>query len=305
MSRSWGSAPNKSGAVQQSLPMATRRTTPQPPDPPLALTVARSEAGRKIQIQIDRGRQIAGRRIASDEDLTQARHERDRWVSFCTELLKKMFTNGTIAVEFSEYVGGVTYVNAGLDFYARSFVEEINEYMNRLVSIAERLELIDEPRDARPLAEARVGTTGDSRKVFVVHGRDEARRESVARFLTKLELIPIILHEQPSRGGTVIEKIGANADVEFAVVILTGDDVGALKGDEANLLPRARQNVIAELGYFVGRIGREKVCALYEHGVELPSDFAGVVYVSLAQGWELAVAKEIRAAGIPVDLNHL
>jgi predicted nucleotide-binding protein len=87
---------------------------------------------------------------------------------------------------------------------------------------------------------------------------------------------PIVLHEQASRGKTVIEQFEAHADVEFAVVLLTGNDVGAAKSEPAKLQPRARQNVILELGCFTGRIGRDRVCALYENGVELPSDYDGV-----------------------------
>ena len=128
--------------------------------------------------------------------------------------------------------------------------------------------------------------------------------ETVARFLEKLRLDPIILHEQPSMGRTVIEKFEAHADVGFAVVLLTPDDMGGLaSGGEVK--PRARQNVILELGYFIGSLGRAKVCALYVEGVEIPSDIHGVLYVSYdaAGGWRLKLASEIRAAGLPVDMN--
>jgi predicted nucleotide-binding protein len=65
--------------------------------------------------------------------------------------------------------------------------------------------------------------------------------------------------------------------------------------------------VIFELGFFIGKLGRERVCALFETGVEIPSDYAGVVFVELdpRQSWRFEVAKEIRAAGLPVDLNDV
>jgi predicted nucleotide-binding protein len=97
-------------------------------------------------------------------------------------------------------------------------------------------------------------------------------KESVARFLEKLDLRPIILHEQPNKGRTVIEKFEAHSDVGFAVVLLTPDDVGGLASSPDKLSRRARQNVILELGYFIGKLGRAKVCALYKEGVEIPSD---------------------------------
>jgi predicted nucleotide-binding protein len=145
----------------------------------------------------------------------------------------------------------------------------------------------------------------NSRKVFLVHGHDEAVKLAVARFLEKLGLEPVILHEQPNKGQTVIEKFEANSDVGFAVVLLTPDDEGrAATGKD--LRPRARQNVILELGYFIGKLCRPRVCALYKEGVELPSDIHGVIYVPYdgAGGWRLELARELKAAGIDVDLNR-
>lgn len=88
-------------------------------------------------------------------------------------------------------------------------------------------------------------------------------------------------------------------------MLLTADDVGAKVSERDNLHLRARQNVILELGYFVDKIERGNVCALYEDGVEIPSDYHRVGYVSLSGGWQFELAKEIRAAGIDVDLNLL
>jgi predicted nucleotide-binding protein len=140
-----------------------------------------------------------------------------------------------------------------------------------------------------------------SRKVFIVHGHDDGVREAVARFLERVGLEPIILHEQPSRGRTVIEKFEAHRDVGFAVVLLTPDDEGCERGGKPR--PRARQNVVLELGYFVGVLGRDRVCALRRGDVEIPSDFAGVVYVPFdgSDGWKQALGKELEGAGFTID----
>lgn len=146
----------------------------------------------------------------------------------------------------------------------------------------------------------------DKTKVFIVHGHDDGPRESVARFLEKMGLQPIILHEQASRGMTIPEKLIAHGDVGFAVVLLTADDMGRAKAStEEN--PRARQNVILELGYFVGRLGRDKVCALKKGGIEMPSDYVGTVYINWDDGnaWKVELAKELRAAGYEADLNRI
>nr|WP_301273870.1 nucleotide-binding protein [Acetobacter cerevisiae] len=149
-------------------------------------------------------------------------------------------------------------------------------------------------------------TSVDLNKIFVVHGRDNGTKETVARFLEQQGLQPVILHEQPSRGMTIPEKLIANSDVGFAVVLLTPDDVGRAKTDTEEK-PRARQNVMLELGYFVGRLGRDKVCALLKDTVELPSDYVGVVYVSWddADAWKMELAKEMHAAGYDVDFNKV
>jgi hypothetical protein len=145
-----------------------------------------------------------------------------------------------------------------------------------------------------------------SEKIFIVHGHDGEARESVARFISSLGLHPIILHEQANRGRTVIEKVEAHGDVGFAVVLLTPDDLGKAKNG-TELEPRARQNVLLELGYFFGRLGRENVCALKRGEVEVPSDFAGVVWESMdvGTGWKLSLGRELQAAGYPIDWNKV
>lgn len=127
----------------------------------------------------------------------------------------------------------------------------------------------------------------------------------MARFLEQLGLKPIILHEQPDKGRTIIEKFEAHANVGFAVVLLTPDDDGGLAGS-GSLAPRARQNVILELGYFIGKLGRSRVCALKAPVVEEPSDMTGVLYVPLDVygNWKIQLARELKAAMIDVDLNR-
>ena len=127
--------------------------------------------------------------------------------------------------------------------------------------------------------------------------------------MEKLGLQVIILDEQVSCGSpTIIEKLERHSLVQFAVVLMTADDIGGKKGDTPeSLQARARQNVVLELGYFMGKIGRHKVCVLYEKGVELPSDYYGVVFIEIDEkgAWRYALAKELRQGGLAVDLNRL
>ncbi len=144
-----------------------------------------------------------------------------------------------------------------------------------------------------------------SRKIFIVHGHDDGARETVARFLERIGLEAVILHEQANQGRTIIEKVVANSEVGFAVVLLTPDDEGCVKGGTPE--PRARQNVLLELGYFIGRLGRAKVCALKRGTLEIPSDFAGVVWEAMDSngGWKRVLARELEAAGHSIDWNKV
>lgn len=127
----------------------------------------------------------------------------------------------------------------------------------------------------------------------------------MARFLAQIGLEPIILHEQANQGRTVIEKVEAHGNVGFAVVLLTPDDEGCQKGGTPQ--PRARQNVLLELGYFVGLLGRKHVCALKRGDVEIPSDFGGVVYepYDSGGGWKQILGRELQAIGHEIDWNKV
>jgi len=162
--------------------------------------------------------------------------------------------------------------------------------------------------DAAPEANAISTEPSDRNRVFIVHGHDDAAREMVARFITTVGLEPVILHEQVNKGATIPEKLIANSNVGFAVVLLTPDDVGRSKTtSEAADQPRARQNVLLELGYFVGKLGREKVCALKRGDLEIPSDYIGVVWTDFdnAGGWRMKLGRELQAAGYDIDWNKV
>jgi predicted nucleotide-binding protein len=145
-----------------------------------------------------------------------------------------------------------------------------------------------------------------SREIFIVHGHDEGPREAVARFIEKLGFDAIILHERPNKGRTIIAKFREEAaDVGFAIVLITADDVGKAN-DDAALKPRARQNVIFELGFFIGALRPDHVAALVKGDIELPSDYDGVVYISMDEDeWRTKLAKELEAADYDIDWNKV
>jgi predicted nucleotide-binding protein len=139
--------------------------------------------------------------------------------------------------------------------------------------------------------------------VFIVHGRDPTNlRLVVARFLEKLGVHAIILHEVPSKGRTIITKFQEEAaNVRFAVVLMTPDDEGGPVGGPYR--KRARQNVVFELAFFIGKLGEANVAALVQADLERPSDFDGVVYIPYDDhgAWKQRLAVELKAASINFD----
>ncbi|WP_444914522.1 TIR domain-containing protein [Microbulbifer sp. TRSA007] len=140
-------------------------------------------------------------------------------------------------------------------------------------------------------------------KVFIVHGHDDLAKVTLARFLDQVGLEPIILHEQASSSQTIIEKIESHSDVGYAIVLYTPCDTGAKEGNDP--APRARQNVVFEHGYFIGKLGRSKVAALVKGHIETPNDISGVVYIDLDDrgAWKMDVSKELAQAGFSIDLS--
>ena len=154
-----------------------------------------------------------------------------------------------------------------------------------------------------------IKTKPETNKVFVVHGHDEEMKQTVARKLEKLDLEPIILHELPNRARTIIEKFEASSEmISFAIVLLSPDD----KGCEADNFPesaklRTRQNVMLELGYFIGKLGRNNVLVLLKDEIDFehPSDIVGILYTLFKDGWEFEMVRELQSCGYDVDANNL
>lgn len=186
--------------------------------------------------------------------------------------------------------------------YRQQCVQEAIARLQSLIGIVDEKTVKPDTRSSAPASSA------PSRRVFLVHGHNEEVKQTVARVLEKLDLQPIILHEQPDKSRTIIEKFEDYADVGFAVILMTGDD----RGGQSTASPdtyrlRARQNVLLEMGFFLGSLGRGRVCVLYDPEVEMPSDYSGVLFKKLepGDGWKLELAREINAAGIDVNLKGL
>jgi predicted nucleotide-binding protein len=268
----------------------------------------RVEAENRIQTQIEKGKQLLQLPIGNEAELDKAQAEWKKWSDYNAELLKRVVDTDELVGAYYPGGGVISLRPRSLGERVREFYSDVQDRVTRLESILDRLELIPEsPSLPQPTIPRRIESTESSNRVFVVHGHDEEAKQSVARCIEKLGLTALILHEQPNQGRTVIEKFEDYADVGFAVVLLTPDDVGASKSQKDNLRERARQNVIFELGFFIGVLGRHRVCALHKGDVEFPSDFSGILWVRMDSddAWRFTLAREMKAAGLDVDLNKL
>lgn len=148
--------------------------------------------------------------------------------------------------------------------------------------------------------------SSNSNKIFIVHGHDNEAKQELARTLEKGGFVPIILHEQPDDGMTIIEKIEHYSDVCYAVVLYTECDIGRDKNAPSGAeRSRARQNVVFEHGYLIAKLGRSRVSALVKGDVEKPGDISGIVYITMdaAGAWKIQLANNMQNVGAPVDLN--
>lgn len=212
-----------------------------------------------------------------------------------------------VRFRYDERVKELTDISSGrlaFDLAIESWETNRNHWMIKDIEVTQVLSehnLINQP-DTMEFPASQNAVTN----VFLVHGHDEGMMHAVARCLTQVGLSPIILAEQPDGGKTIIEKFETHANLsKFAVVLISGDDIAGKQGEPQQL--RARQNVILELGYFIGKLGRRNVCAIKRGEVELPSDIIGIIWKNYdsAGAWRIGLISELRNAGISVDANRI
>jgi len=276
------------------------------------LTTSKEEFKVELEKRIERGQEILDTQIQSVPQFEEVKQTFYNWSSFNAELLKQSFNNPD-----NEYKIDYERVNSfsfGLIGGRTSVAEEIQTFrgkitnkINNLKQLVEKLPLLKSEFDEQVKTSKNSQIDFDNASVFIVHGHDEEAQVKVARFIEKLGFKPIILHEQASSGRTIIEKIEEYSNVGFGIVLYTPCDIGGKQIHPPQLKPRARQNVVFEHGYLIGKIGRNNVCALVKGTVETPNDISGVVYVEMdaADTWHFKIAKELKSSGYDVDMNKI
>jgi predicted nucleotide-binding protein len=252
--------------------------------------------------------------ITNFETLEKARSEYYAWDDYNAELIKQSFNKSE-----NEYYLSYTSrpILMGTIGHVPSIKEQINTHYNNIKGKIDRLEKLKNKIELIPLSTNlafqnppkvnEFHSASAYSKVFIVHGHDSEAKTEVARFIEKLGLEAIILHEQTNSGMTIIEKIEAFTNVNYGIILYTPCDTGSKMGDTSNSKPRARQNVVFEHGFLIAKLGRKNVCALVKGNTETPSDISGVVYLPFDEhnSWQFRVAKEMKASGFDIDLNNL
>lgn len=293
--------------------MATRRA-PQPPTPKplLELVVSRDDAKARLQERIEKGLELKQRRVDTKETFESLSNEYSKWDAFNSELLKRIFTTEELSKEYSFWGAmAISMHRPSLGEQIADVYKDVDRKIHRIDSIIERLELIPLSVSVQAMVPARELATAQpkTKRVFVVHGRDEIAKTNLEVFLHEVGLEPVVLHRQADEGMTIIEKFEKYSDVGYAFILLTPDEVSYFadqdaKPDEQRAKEfRARPNVIFEFGYFVGKLGRSRVCCLYTGNVTLPSDVSGMIYKRYEKSIEevaYSVIKDLKASGYAI-----
>ena len=249
---------------------------------------------------------------ASGRGTITTRSEINKNLQAVRKLLQETGTSKTVTISPPPMIGGPIVRDVDVlacifePPYGVSVISVIVDSIDEAIGVIESNPAFFAKKEILTSAKAKNGE-GQSNKIFIVHGKDNELKETVARFIEQIDFSPIILHEQSNKGKTIIEKFEDCSDVGFAVVLMTPDDIGYNTQTPDEKKSRARQNVVFELGYFIGKLGRTRVAAIVKGDIEIPTDISGIVYIGVDGGgaWKFALAKEIKAAGYNIDLNKV
>jgi len=248
---------------------------------------------------------IEGRRLLDEPDPIEAHKDFNYWVDDVANFFKDNFPGLGLTADWSSLGNSIIITSEGYDTSTYTWLHFTKIVENRLVWLAKIPPLFLSKKKSNKKETEDIEYNN---KIFIVHGHNNETKETVARFIEKLDLETVILHEQPNIGKTIIEKFEKYSRVGYAIILLTGDDLGGVKSeDKSTFKLRARQNVILELGYFIGLLGRQRVCALLEKEVEIPSDYDCILFVRLddSANWKMEVLRELKAVGYNIDINKI
>lgn len=278
---------------------------------PTELIYSKIDFNNVLDERISLGEELYSRPVQTQTDFDKNKEDYYSWSDYNSEYLKQAFNK-----ENNEYKK--SYDDVGSFFFGsiggrtspaqelKDFKDKINNKLSNLKKLRAKTDLL---KTSSVGSEVSIisNIELDKSQVFIVHGHDDVAKTKTARFVEKLGFEAIILHEQASSSKTIIEKIEEYSNVGFGIILYTPCDIGGKKNANPDLKSRARQNVVFEHGFLIGKIGRSNVCALVKGDIETPNDISGVVYVSMdeADAWRYTIARELKKAGYDIDMNKI
>ena len=290
----------------------------EPTDKEVLLRRPHEEVRNKLNHQLNEGQAILTYPISDVDDLKVAEQEFDRWYDYTRDLLSKLFTTNKTRGEFTSLGAvSVSYPSDRVDLNAKEFHRLLEQYLNKIRSIMDRLELFEEDSSASvTVLPEEVEAATDKKVVFVVHGRNENLRRAIFEFLRAIDLRPLEWTQVMKKTSQGAPYIGDVLDVAFGqaqavVVLLTGDDEARLQKkfwkeneseNEVKLTPQARPNVLFEAGMAMGRNAKRTI--LVQIGELFPwSDIGGrhITHLDNTAENRHEVVQKLKAAGCEVD----
>lgn len=267
-------------------------------DPILAMEVGKSAKYNYDMFGASRSRGFEYDEVQKDEFLRQLQV----WNNMCREIFIRSFEhpNNKDLAGFDNNTP--IYIISDIVEEYKSSVRDKIAYIKGFI---QRMSIIPCKFESQTVMAAK--SNNETKKIFIVHGHDCNTRNEAELLVKQLGFEPVVLFKKPNMGDTIIEKLlRESSEAAFSIVLYTKCDEGKAVEDK-DLKPRARQNVVFEHGLMCGLLGRKRVVALVEEGVEIPGDLSGVVYITLdnTQRWQFDVAREMKASGLAVDLNKL
>ncbi len=273
------------------------------------LNISREDFKQQVQERIEKGKKLNDSTISSIEQLETNEKSYKKWDDYNKELLSSSFT--VISNKYlQEYkvagnMLGVEQVMRGVDINSPQFRKwKIKEFLKvriqSLESIFERIDLI--PTQIINTENEFKNNSMKSKNVFIIHGHNEEMKKNVQLMLERIGLNAIVLHERPDKGRTIIDKlIEEGAEAKYAIALLSPDD------QHTDGSGHARQNVVLEIGYFLGKLGRNNVRLLKKGNTTIPSDLQGILYddYDTKGGWKVKLAKEMKSVGLEIDNDKL
>lgn len=227
------------------------------------------------------------------------------WKNRCIKVVQQLVADDSSAMKL---------LNTGIDIKTSGY--SLSEFLRAKETIIKSLKLALELTKNDKFSELRkLKSKSDSdvlsNKVFIVHGHDQLLKTELENFLNEIGLDPVVLHRQSDEGKTIIEKFEKHSDVGYAFILLTPDEVAytadqeSIKDEKRTKEKRARPNVIFEFGYFIGKLGRSRVCCIHKGDIDIPSDLSGFVYKKITSNIEdegYSIIKELKTAGYNLQI---